>query len=42
MKSNDVHQKVKEWYFKDVSNKLSSQTSRVVDPTYNDKNAPIQ
>ena len=42
MKSNDVHQKVKEWYFKDVSNKLSSQTSRVVDPIYNDKNAPIQ
>jgi len=42
MKSNDVHQKVKEWYFKDVSNKLSSQTSRVVDPIYNEEDSPIQ
>ena len=42
MKSNDTHEVVKDWYFKDVSNKLSSQTSRVIDPIYNDKDAPLQ
>ena len=42
MKSNDIHEVVKDWYFKDVSNKLSSQTSRVIDPIYNDKDAPLQ
>ena len=42
MKSNESHDIVKNWYFKDVSNKLSSQTSRLVDPIYNDKDAPLQ
>jgi len=42
MKSTDVYKKVEDWYFKDVSNKLSSRTSREIDPIYNDKNAPLQ
>jgi|TARA_B100000424_G_C22805136_1_gene431601 diadenosine tetraphosphatase ApaH/serine/threonine PP2A family protein phosphatase len=42
MKLNNIHEVVKDWYFKDVSNKLSSQTSRVIDPIYNDKDAPLQ
>ena len=42
MKLNNIHEVVKDWYFKDVSNKLSSQTSRVIDLIYNNEEAPIQ
>ena len=42
MKSNDVYQKVEDWYYKGLSNKLSSETSREIDLIYNNDEAPMQ
>ena len=42
MKSTDVYQKVEDWYYKGLSNKLSSETSREIDLIYNNEEAPMQ
>lgn len=42
MKSVDVYKKVEDWYYKGLSNKLSSETSREIDPIFNNEEAPMQ